>query len=47
MRVIPVITGALGTVSKGFYTGLELVSPNIYFRTLYKVCLLGAARILR
>ena len=33
-RVIPIMIGALGTISRGFHSWLELVSSNIYFGTI-------------
>ena len=47
MRVIPIVIGALGTISKGFKDYLSEISEDIYFGTLQKECLLGTARTLR
>ena len=47
VRVIPIVIGALGTISKGFKDYLSEISEDIYFGTLQKACLLGTARTLR
>ena len=47
VQVVPIIIGALGTVSKSFGKLLERISHNIYFGTLQEACLLGTARTLR
>ena len=47
VEVIPIVIGALGTVTKEFERWLNKVSPDIYFGTLQKACLLGTARTLR
>ena len=47
VQVVPIIIGALGTVSKSLKKWLERISLNIYFGTLQKACLLGTARTLR
>ena len=47
VRVIPIVIGALGTISKGFHHWLKETTTPAIFRTLQKACLLGTARILR
>ena len=47
VKVIPIIIGALGTVSKSFKGWLSTISSNITFGILQKACLLGTARTLR
>ena len=47
VRVIPIVIGALGTISKGFKDYLSAISEDIYFGTLQKACLLETARTLR
>ena len=46
VKVIPIIIGALGTVSKSFKGWLNTISPNITFGILKTACLLGTARTL-
>ena len=47
IRVIPIVIGALGTISKAFKEYLMTISKDIHFGTLQKACLLETARILR
>ena len=46
--VIPIVIGALGTISKNSSINrLVKTSDNLNFGTLQKACLLGTVRILR
>ena len=45
--MIPIVIGALGTISKKHFDWLEKVSTNVHFGMMQKACLLGNARILR
>ena len=45
--VIPIVIGALGTVSKKHFAWLEKVSTNVQFGMMQKACLLATARVLR
>ena len=47
ISTIPVIVGALGTVSKGIENHLNNLSPNAEFKVIQKTALLGTAHILR
>ena len=47
VKVIPIVIGSLGTISKTFESWLTQVSEKIHFGTLQKACLLGTSRILR
>jgi hypothetical protein len=46
-RVIPVITGVTGTVSKSFRKYMSTIPGNHDFRELQKIVILGTAHILR
>jgi hypothetical protein len=46
-RVIPVIIGATGTVSKSFRKYVSSIPGNHEFRQLQKTAILGTAHILR
>ena len=45
--LIPMVKGALGTISKKHFVWLDKVSTNARFRMMQKANLLGTARILR
>ena len=47
VEVIPVIIGALGTVTKRLSSWLEVIGTIDIFNFMQKACLLGSARILR
>ena len=47
IRTIPIVIGALGTVSEGIGGYIEKVSPRINFDVIQKTALLGSAHILR
>ena len=47
VKVIPVIIGALGAVSKDFNKWMEKMELDLTVKMLQKACLLGTARILR
>ena len=47
ITVIPIVIGALSTISKKHFDWLEKVSTNVQFEMMQKACLLGTARILR
>ena len=47
VRVVPLVIGALGTISRSHQGWLDVVSPKVSFGILQKACLLGTARILR
>ena len=47
VRTIPIVVGALGTVSKGFTTFARDLAPNISTHTIQKTTMLGTAHILR
>ena len=47
IRTIPVVIGALGTVSRRLKENLKQISPLIHFNTVQKTTLLGTAHILR
>ena len=46
-EVIPVLIGALGTVTKHFEKWIEKLYMNVTIEALQKPCLLGTARIIR
>jgi hypothetical protein len=46
-RVIPVIIGATGTISKSFRKYVSNLPGNHEFRELQKIAILGTAHILR
>jgi hypothetical protein len=46
-RVIPVIIGATGTISKSFRKYVSNIPGNHEFRELQKTAILGTAHILR
>jgi hypothetical protein len=46
-RVIPLITGATGTISKSFRKYVSNISGNHDVRELHKTAILGTAHILR
>ena len=41
IEVIPIVIGALGTISKKHFDWLEKVSTNVQFGMMQKACLLG------
>ena len=45
--MIPIVIGALGTISKKHFDWLEKVSTNVQFGMMQKARLLGTAWILR
>ena len=47
VRTIPVVMGALGTVSKGIIEYLKAISKNLLFDVIQRTALLGTAHILR
>ena len=47
VKIIPIIIGALGTVPKGLFKGLQALEMTSAFNLLQIVCLQGSARILR
>ena len=47
VEVIPVVIGALGTVTKHFEKWIEKVDLDLTIEALQKPCLLGTARIIR
>ena len=47
VTVVPVIIGALGTVSKDIEKWLATIGAKCRLESLQRVCLLGTARILR
>jgi hypothetical protein len=46
-RVIPVIVGATGTISKSFRRYVSTIPGNHDFRELQKTAILGTANVLR
>jgi hypothetical protein len=46
-RVIPVITGATGTISKSFRKYVSNISGNLEVRELQKTAISGTAHIIR
>ena len=47
VKVIPIVIGALGTISKSFFDYMDEINESLRFETLQKACLLGTARVLR
>ena len=47
VRTIPIVIGALGSVTTGIEDYLKTVSPNIQFNMVQKIALLGTAHIIR
>lgn len=47
IKIIPVVIGALGSVSPQLDKWLQLIGMTNYLQTIQKACLLGTARILR
>lgn len=47
VKIIPIVTGALGTVPKGLLKGLEALEMTNALDLSQKACLLGSARIIR
>ena len=47
VKVIPVVIGALGTVTKHFEKWIEKLDLDLRIEVLQKPCLLGLARIIR
>ena len=47
VKVIPIVIGTLGTVSKSHSKWIKEVSDTINFDLMQKACLLGTARVLR
>ena len=47
LEVIPVVIGALGTVTKQFEKWIQKLDLEITVEMLQKPCLLGTARIIR
>ena len=47
VEVIPVVIGALGTVTKHFEKWIEKLDLDLTIEALQKACLLGTARIIR
>ena len=47
VEVIPIVIGALGTVTKHFEKWIEKLDLDLTIETLRKPCLLGTARIIR
>ena len=45
--VLPVVTGALGTVKKEMVENIEKVAKSASVIEIQKICTLGSARILR
>ena len=45
--MIPVVLGALGSVTKNFEKHVDEIGIKVYLHTAQKTTLLGAARILR
>ena len=46
-KTVPIVIGALGTVSTGILEYLKILSPRIRFDTVQKTAMLGTAHILR
>jgi len=46
-KVIPIVVGAVGTVSKGLEKNLKKAGSNVTVKLLQKAALLGTLRILR
>ena len=47
VEVIPVVIGALGTVTKHFEKWIEKLDLDLTIEALQKLCLLGTAKIIR
>ena len=47
IKIIPIVIGALGSVSTQIEKWLQMIEMQNYFQLLQKACLLGSARILR
>ena len=47
VKVIPVVIGALGTVTKHFEKWIEKLDLDLTIETLQKLCLLGTTRIIQ
>ena len=47
VRTIPIVIGALGTVTKGITGYLKKISSDINFDVIQRTALLGSAHILR
>ena len=47
VRTIPVVIGALATVSTNITNNIKQISPNLQFNHIQKTPLLGRAHILR
>ena len=47
VEVIPVLTGALGTVTKHFEKWVEKLDMELTTEALQKPCLIGTARVIR
>jgi len=47
VKVIPVIIGALGTISKTHHNWLDQICAGINFQILQKACLLVTAQVMR
>ena len=45
--IIPIIIGALGSVTKRFKSYLEQLKCDVHLEVVQRTCLLGSARILR
>jgi len=46
MEVVPVVIGALGSVTKNFERGITKLGITYNIRVMYKTAFLGTARIL-
>ena len=44
VKIIPIIIGALGTISRGFEKWLELLEMPCSMEILQRVCLLGSGK---
>ena len=47
VKIIPIIIGALGTISRGFEKWLKLLEMPCSMEILQRACLLGSGKILR
>ena len=47
VHVIPIVIGALGTISRGFGNWLNVLGMSYYMERLQRVCLLGTGKIMR
>ena len=45
--VVPIVIGALGTISKRFMSWADMIGDDGYLEVMQKACLLGTARIIR